>query len=242
MMPKNYFLRGLLALPAVALLMSTPISPAQDKTPPPGNAAGASSSQEELFDKALLAMSKRAQELNIKGVALVAFAPGDTVQSWSSKMVVVGNLKTPTTDKDKGSNLLGIAYAKAAEMADTLKDSGSKVRAPLTGENGWEGGVTARGKIGQLIAAFSGGVSADDVKVSRAWPGHPCHPTLARALSSLSTLHSPLFTPVWPFPTHCNNSTAPSSAGRTAPGLISEAAIISASPAIDGSCSRCGRP
>jgi hypothetical protein len=126
------------------------------------------SSQEGLFDKALLAMSTRARELNIKGVALVACAPGDTVQSWSSKMVVVGNLKTPTTDRDKGNNLLAIAYAKAAEMADTSKDSGSKVRPSLTGENGWEGGVTARGKTGQLIAAFSGGVSADDLKVSRA--------------------------------------------------------------------------
>jgi len=167
-MPKNYLLRALLTLPTLALLMCTPTSPAQDKTPLPASAAGGNSSQEELFDKALLAMSQRARELNIKGVALVAYAPGDTVQSWSSKMVVVGNLKTPATDRDKGSNLLAIAYAKAAEMADTLKDSGSKVRPSLTGENGWEGGVTARGKTGQLIAAFSGGVSADDVKVSRA--------------------------------------------------------------------------
>ena len=165
-MPKNYFLRGLPALPALALLMSAPTSPAQDKTP--ANPVEMRSSQEELFDKALLAMSKRARELNIKGVALVAFAPGDTVQSWSSKMVVVGNLKTPATDKDRGSNLLAIAYAKAAEMADTLKDSGSKARPSLTGENGWEGGVTVRGNTGQLIAAFSGGVSADDVQVSRA--------------------------------------------------------------------------
>src|ERR1017187_5581078 len=109
-MPKNYFLRGLPALPALALLMSAPTSPAQDKTP--ANPVEMRSSQEELFDKALLAMSKRARELNIKGVALVAFAPGDTVQSWSSKMVVVGNLKTPATDKDRGSNLLAIAYAK----------------------------------------------------------------------------------------------------------------------------------
>jgi hypothetical protein len=167
-MPNNYFLTALLALPTLALLMSTPTSPAQVKTPAPADATGMKSSQEGLFDKALLAMSTRARELNIKGVALVACAPGDTVQSWSSKMVVVGNLKTPTTDRDKGNNLLAIAYAKAAEMADTSKDSGSKVRPSLTGENGWEGGVTARGKTGQLIAAFSGGVSADDLKVSRA--------------------------------------------------------------------------
>ena len=55
-------------------------------------------------------------------------------------MVVVGRMKDTPTEKDKGANLLGIAYAKAAEMADTLKDSGSHVRPPMTGEFGWEGG------------------------------------------------------------------------------------------------------
>ena len=158
-------------MPAMALFMSTPFSPAQDKANPAANVTGMSSLEESLFDKALLAMNKRAKELNLQGVALVAYAPGDSVQSWTSKMIVVGHLKTPTTDRDKGSNLLAIAYTKAAEMADTLKDSGSKVRPSLTGENGWEGGVTARGKTGQLIAAFSGGASADDVKVSRAGLG-----------------------------------------------------------------------
>ncbi|MGA7301853.1 MAG: hypothetical protein WBX10_16180, partial [Candidatus Sulfotelmatobacter sp.] len=61
-----------------------------------------------------------------------------------------------------------IAYAKAAEMADTLKDSGSGVRPPMTGDFGWTGGVIVRGKNGYLIAAFSGGKSDDDVQVSRA--------------------------------------------------------------------------
>jgi hypothetical protein len=53
-------------------------------------------------------------------------------------------------------------------MASTLKDSGSGVRPPLTGEFGWQGGVVAKGRTGILIAAFSGGRSEDDVKVSRA--------------------------------------------------------------------------
>src|ERR1039458_10040406 len=66
-------------------------SPSQDKPPAP---AAANLSFDPLADQALLAMKQRAQELNIKGVALVAYAPGDTVQSWSSKMVVVGNLRT----------------------------------------------------------------------------------------------------------------------------------------------------
>jgi len=101
-------------------------------------------------------------------VAVVAYAEGDTVQSWSSKMLVVGRMKNAPADGKKGDNLLGIAYTKAAEMADTLKDSGSGVRAPMTGEYGWQGGVVAKTKSGIVIVAFSGGKSEDDVQASRA--------------------------------------------------------------------------
>jgi hypothetical protein len=113
-------------------------------------------------------MKKRAEELDIKGVALVAYAQGDTVKSWTSKMVVVGNLTSGQGPNQKGNNLLGIAYSKAAEMADTLKDSGSKVRPAMTGEFGWQGGLVIKGKTGILIVAFSGGPSEDDLKVSHA--------------------------------------------------------------------------
>ncbi len=124
-----------------------------------------------LADAALATMRKRADELGIGGVAVVAYFEGDTIQSWSSKMSVVGKIKDmPTADK-KGNNLLAIAYAKAAEMADTLKDSGTSSRPLMTGEFGWNGGVIARGKKGFLIAAFSGGKSEDDVKVSQAGVG-----------------------------------------------------------------------
>ncbi|MGA3284354.1 MAG: hypothetical protein ABSD57_07845 [Verrucomicrobiota bacterium] len=122
-----------------------------------------------LVDKALLAMKKRAEELNIKGVAVVAYSEGDTVKSWSSKMVVVEHLTAgPSQKSPAGENMLAIAYTKAAEMAATQKNSGSHVRPLLKGENGWKGGVVTRGKTGLLIAAFSGGPSEDDVKVSRA--------------------------------------------------------------------------
>ncbi len=76
-------------------------------------------------------------------------------------------IKPPSTN-DKGSNLLAVAYAKASEMAATLKDSGKGDRPILTGEFGWQGGVVAKGKTGLLIAAFSGGRSEDDVMISRA--------------------------------------------------------------------------
>ena len=117
---------------------------------------------------ALQAMKLRAEELKVGGVAVLAYFDGDKIQSWSSKMLVVGRLRDDPTATDKGSNLLGIAYAKASEMADTLKNSGSQVRPPMTGEFGWEGGVIVHVKTGYVIAAFSGGKSADDVLVSRA--------------------------------------------------------------------------
>jgi hypothetical protein len=116
---------------------------------------------------ALAAMKQRAAELNIQGVAVVSFAPGDTIQGWSSQMAVVGHM-TDHTNGEKGNNLLGIAYAKASEMANTLKDSGTSGRQPMTGEFGWQGGVTARIANGTIIVAFSGGKSEDDVRVSQA--------------------------------------------------------------------------
>ena len=117
---------------------------------------------------ALDTMRSRAGELNTSGVAVVAFIPGDSLQSWTSRMVVVGRYKDLPSATDKGANLLGIAYAKASEMADTLKDSGSQVRPPMTGEFGWQGGVIVHDKAGYLIAAFSGGKSEDDLAISRA--------------------------------------------------------------------------
>jgi hypothetical protein len=121
----------------------------------------------ETADEALRAMQQRAEELNMKGVAMVAASQGDRVQSWSSKMLVVGTLKKGPSQDEPEINLLAIAYSKAAEMADTLKASGGRTP-PLKGEFGWRGGVIARGKTGYLFAAFSGGRSADDVKAAQA--------------------------------------------------------------------------
>ena len=121
-----------------------------------------------LADSALEAMKKRATELKIGGVAVVAYFEGDTVQAWSSKMVVVGRMKDAPSTGNNGANLLGIAYTKASEMAETLKDSGSGVRPPMIGEYGWQGGVIAKTKHGYAIAAFSGGKSEDDLEASKA--------------------------------------------------------------------------
>ncbi len=118
-------------------------------------------------EAALAAMKARAAELKIQGVAVVAFAPGDAIAGWMSEMAVVGHM-TDNTNGEKGNNLLGIAYAKASEMAQTLKDSGTAGKVPMTGEFGWQGGVMKRVPNGYLIVAFSGGKSEDDVLTSKA--------------------------------------------------------------------------
>jgi len=153
---KRAFLILLLAVSAFAQSASLPANP------PPGKIF------EEVADSALMAMTKKAEELKIKGAAVVAYIEGDTTKSWSSKMVVVGAMKDAPTEKNHGANLLAIAYSKAAEMAETLKDSGSAGRPPMTGETGWQGGLIKKGRTGYLIAAFSGGPSESDLKVSQA--------------------------------------------------------------------------
>ncbi len=135
---------------------------------PRRNAAVDARRFDELAAAALLAMKERAGELRITGVAVVAYFEGDSIHSWLSRMSVVGRLEDSPSQNTPGANLLAIAYSKAAEMADTLKDSGSHVRPPMAGEVGWPGGVIVRGRNGYLIAAFSGGEDADDLKISRA--------------------------------------------------------------------------
>jgi hypothetical protein len=153
---KHAFLILLLALSAFAQSASPPVDQKPGKI------------FDEVADSALIAMTKRAEELKIKGAAVVAYIEGNTTKSWSSKMVVVGAMKDAPTEKKHGANLLAIAYSNAAEMAETLKDSGSAGRPPMTGETGWQGGLIKKGRTGYLIAAFSGGPSESDLKVSQA--------------------------------------------------------------------------
>ena len=85
---------------------------AEDRPPrglPDGGAFSAAASE------ALQAMTRRAKELGVQGVAVVAYAEGERVTSWSSKMVVVGSMKNAPTEGNPGANLLGIAYANLGD-------------------------------------------------------------------------------------------------------------------------------
>lgn len=111
-------------------------------------------------ERALDAMEKEAIARQMKGVAVIAFVPGDATRSWSSQMRVVDAFVLGQ------ANVLGIAYAKMSEMADTLENSGSGKRPPHHGELGYKGGAIRKVSGGYLLAAFSGGKDTDDLDVA----------------------------------------------------------------------------
>ena len=115
----------------------------------------------ENVDACISIIEKEAQKIPIQGVVMVAYIPGKKTESWTSKMKVVGKLANEKV------NLLAIVYAKASEMAVTLKDSGEGSRKDIVGELGYRGGVIMKVDSGYLVAAFSGGDSQQDVDVSK---------------------------------------------------------------------------
>jgi len=114
----------------------------------------------ERADASLEVMLREAGERKMQGVAIIAFVPGDRTAAWVSQMRAVDTIVVGQ------ANVLAIASCKLAEMADTLQDSGSKVRPPLHGENGYRGGAIRKVPGGYLLAAFSGGKDTDDLDVA----------------------------------------------------------------------------
>lgn len=112
-------------------------------------------------DEALQIMKQEALRMNIKGVGIVCFIPGKETQSWVSKMIVVG------ATGNEGYNFIAIAYSKASEMAETLQNSGSKVRKVKVGEFDYIGGAIKKIDSGYLIATFSGASGEEDLAVSQ---------------------------------------------------------------------------
>ena len=124
------------------------------------DAAGGGEQFTAAAGRALDAMVKEAENRKMKGVAAIAFVPGDKTLDWHSRMRVVDSLVQGK------ANVLAIAYCKLSEMADTLQDSGSKLRPPLHGELGYRGGAIRKVPGGHLLAAFSGGKDTDDLAVA----------------------------------------------------------------------------
>ena len=77
---------------------------------------------DEAADKALQAMKKRAEELNIKGVALVSFAPGDIV-------------KIESVASDSSTLEFSDVLAFSGEAGSVTKPSAAKVTAEVVGQD-----------------------------------------------------------------------------------------------------------
>lgn len=149
----------MLALAGVALFGSFAMAAGE----PAKSSADAVTKFNAHAQAALQAMQDKADSLKMQGAAVVIYLPGDKTTGWVSQMRVVQAFV-----KGK-NNVLGVAYSKAAEMADTLADSGTtKDRTPLKGEYGYKGGAVRKVEGGYLLAAFSGGKAEDDYKVSQA--------------------------------------------------------------------------
>jgi hypothetical protein len=114
----------------------------------------------KVANASLLEMEKTANEINIVGVAVVAYVPGENTAGWISKMKVVNAIG------DDEANFLAIAYSKASEMVLTHQNSGSEARPMLRGEFAYKGGVIRKFRSGYILATFSGAHWMLDLKVS----------------------------------------------------------------------------
>jgi hypothetical protein len=115
------------------------------------------------------AMEAHARRLRVKGVALVASMDKDGL-SWQSRMKAVETIKdipaNPEGHEYPGYNFIGIAYSKAAEMADTRLNSGSKSRPAYQGEFGYQGGVIRKVASGFMLTVFSGASGEQDLEIA----------------------------------------------------------------------------
>lgn len=112
-------------------------------------------------EESLAVMDALAQKYSQKGVAVIAFVPGDNTETWISKMKVTGTMSNKT------HNFLAVASAKATEMALSHVDSGTGTRKLLVGELGYKGGVIRKVNCGYIIASFSGAPSEIDEEISK---------------------------------------------------------------------------
>ncbi len=121
--------------------------------------------------KMITEMESHARKLGVKGVIVIA-SMDDSGFSWMSQMKAVDSIKvlddSPEKKQYSGYNFIGIAYSKAAEMADTKLDSGSKVRPAYQGEFGYQGGVIKEVQSGYILSVFSGATSEQDLEIAKA--------------------------------------------------------------------------
>ena len=121
---------------------------------------------------AVATMSRKANELDVGGVAVALVTDVSLPVLLEPAFIVVGKFQRGPRDddpNDTGTNYAAVAWSKLAEMLATRVDSGTdKDRRPKKGECGWPGGVVAREGEFLLLTAFSGGTGEEDVKIAKA--------------------------------------------------------------------------
>jgi hypothetical protein len=133
---------------------------------------GNSGNVEQRVVNALSAMWLRVRELQVSGVALVAYE--NQPLGWQVQIMVMGRLeRQPEPDKrgadDKGTNYIAVASSKLAEMVSTGMNSGSASRPLLNGELGYQGGVVRVNSAGlRFYTSFSGATPEQDVLIAQA--------------------------------------------------------------------------
>ena len=119
--------------------------------------------------KMIAAMEQHAKKLGVRGAIVIA-SMDKHGESWISQMKVVGAMASvpdsPKPGEYPGYNFIGIAYSKAAEMADTKINSGSKLRPPYQGEFGYQGGMIKKFESGFILTVFSGATGEQDFEIA----------------------------------------------------------------------------
>jgi len=120
--------------------------------------------------KMITEMENHTRKLGVKRVIVVA-SMDDAGSSWVSHMKAVDIITSipedPQQQEYPGHNAIAIAYCKAAEMADTKLNSGSKARSAYQGEFGHPGGLIKQVQSGFNVTVFSGASGEQDVAIAK---------------------------------------------------------------------------
>ena len=112
---------------------------------------------------ALEEMKKKAEDMDIQGVAVASVLNRGESIDWIGEMKVV---ETPFNFKE-GWNLVAIAWSKCGEAIATAADSGDPDHEKILGECGFAGGAYDEYEGYKMAFAFSGALSEEDLEVAK---------------------------------------------------------------------------
>ena len=112
---------------------------------------------------ALEEMKKKAEDMDIQGVAVASVLNRGESIDWIGEMKVV---ETPFNFKE-GWNLVAIAWSKCGEAMATAADSGDPDHEKILGECGFAGGAYDEYEGYKMAFAFSGALSEEDLEVAK---------------------------------------------------------------------------